>query len=62
MTTPEFIDLVLTPIAGGIGAAVAFYFGARRQVAAKTFPRFGFLLVGVAVGLALAAINFLGRS
>ncbi len=62
MSTAEIIDQILTPIAGGIGAAVASYFGMRKQVSTKTFPRFGFVLIGLAVGSALAAIKFLGRN
>jgi phosphatidylserine decarboxylase len=62
MTTAEFIDVVLTPIGGGIGGAIGAYFGMRKRVAEKSFPRFGFVICGMLVAAVLAIIKLLDWS
>lgn len=61
MTLAAFIDLILTPIAGGVGAAIGLSIAARRQP--EKFGQFSGwstkLGVGIATALALFALKML---
>jgi hypothetical protein len=52
MTFPAFIDLVLTPIAGGLGAAVAISLLARQQP--EKYEPFSSWVVRLGLGAAVA--------
>ncbi|MBM7070429.1 hypothetical protein [Actibacterium sp. 188UL27-1] len=52
MTAAAFIDLILTPIAGGLGAIIGLSWAAKKQP--EKFEQFAGLGVRLGVGVAVA--------